>query len=149
MESAWCIKCHRTVSLASAIAEIPCPECGGTNFLLLVDDGKREKLLSEAERMMRLGRWGDAKEALDSCFDAGLISAGERNLSGAQLEWRRQCAAAAEEITSSSVCMSVDDFRAALVEQFDPYVVAWVLRDYRGIRLVAHGKTYDVEGGGQ
>ena len=81
MEMAWCSKCHADVSLAHAVAELPCPACGGTSFFLMADDGQRETLLFEAERMMRLGRWPDAADALKRCFDRELISAADLNLS--------------------------------------------------------------------
>ena len=68
MEMAWCSKCHTDVSLAHAVAELPCPACGSKSFFLVADDSQRETLLFEAERMMRLGRWPDASDALRRCL---------------------------------------------------------------------------------
>lgn len=145
MELAWCSKCHTDVSLAHAVAELPCPSCGGTSYFLFAEDGRRELLLSEAERMMRLGRWQDAENALRRCSECGSLSAADFNLSAANLEWRKQCAAAAADLVACCG-MSLSTFRNKLIAEYDEYVVEWLLREYRGIRLVPDGGTYIVEG---
>lgn len=145
MEMAWCTKCHTDVSLAHAVAELPCPSCGSKTFFLMVDDGRREALLLESERMMRLGRWSDASEVLRRCYELELVSAADLNLSVANLEWRKQCAAAAGNLVAGGG-LPLDSFRAALVAEYDEYVVEWLLREYRGIRLVPDGGSYLVEG---
>lgn len=145
MEMAWCSKCHTDVTLAHAVAELPCPACGSTSFFLMADDGQRETLLFEAERMMRLGRWSDAADALRRCYSLELISAADLNLSAANLEWRKQCAAAAGDLVAGGG-LPLDRFRAALVAEYDEYVVEWLLREYRGIRLIPDGGSYVVEG---
>lgn len=144
MDIAWCSKCHKDVSLARAVAELPCPSCGSKSYFLIVDDGDRETLLGEAERMMRLGRWSDAAAALGECWERGLISAADFNLSSASLEWRKQCAAAAVDLVAIER-MLLPDFRAALEADFDSFVVDWLLRDCRVIRLVPAGDGYVVE----
>ena len=145
MEMAWCSKCHADVSLAHAVAELPCPACGGSSFFLMADVVERESLLLEAERMLRLGRWPDAADALKRCFDRELISAADLNLSAANLEWRKQCAAAAGDLVAGGG-LPLDSFRFALVAEYDEYVVEWLLREYRGIRLIPDGGSYLVEG---
>ena len=102
MELAWCRKCHADVSLAHAIAELPCPSCGAKTYFIIVESADREALLGESERMERLGRWEDAADALEECRKRGLISAADFNLSSANLEWRRQCATAAVSLLSGS-----------------------------------------------
>lgn len=146
MELAWCSKCHADVSLAHAVAELPCPSCGSRLYFLIAEDGRGEFLLAEAERMMRIGNWDDAGSILKRCFHLGLISAADLNLSAANLEWRKQCASAATALVADGG-MPLAAFRSALVSEYDVYVVEWLLREYRGIRLVPDGGTYVVEVG--
>lgn len=144
MELAWCRKCHADVSLAHAIAELPCPSCGAKTYFIIVESADRETLLGESERMERLGRWEDAADALEECRKRGLISAADFNLSSANLEWRRQCATAAVSLLSSGG-VPLPKFRAALEADFDSFVVDWLLQDCRLIRLVPAGSNYIVE----
>lgn len=144
MELAWCRKCHADVSLAHAIAELPCPSCGAKTYFIIVESADREALLGESERMERLGRWEDAADALEECRKRGLISAADFNLSSANLEWRRQCATAAVSLLSSGG-VPLPKFRAALEADFDSFVVDWLLQDCRLIRLVPAGSNYIVE----
>lgn len=101
--------------------------------------------LLEAERMMRLGKWGNASETLRRCFELEFVSAADLNLAMANLEWRKQCAAAAGDLVASG-SLPLDSFRAALIAEYDEYVVEWLLREYRGIRLIPDGGSYLVEG---
>ena len=144
MELAWCRKCHADVSLAHAIAELPCPSCGAKTYFIIVESADPEALLGESERMERLGRWEDAADALEECRKRGLISAADFNLSSANLEWRRQCATAAVSLLSSGG-VPLPKFRAALEADFDSFVVDWLLQDCRLIRLVPAGSNYIVE----
>lgn len=145
MDKAWCSRCQQDVSLARAVAELPCPACGAKSYFVIIEDGKRETLLGKAERMMRLGRWKDAAAALGECRNRGLISVADFNLSSVSLEWRKQCAAAAGDLVAGGG-LPLDSFRSALVAEYDEYVVEWLLREYRGIRLVPDGGSYIVEG---
>lgn len=144
MDIAWCSKCHTDVSLAHAVAELPCPSCGSKMYFLIVDDGERETLLGEAERMMRVGRWADAAAALYECKKRGLVSTADFNLSATNLEWRKQCAAAAVDLVAVEG-MPLAEFRAALENEFDSFVVDWLLQSCKVIRLVRAGKSYIVE----
>ena len=63
MELVWCSNCRADVSLAHAVAEMPCPACGGKEYFVAADDGSADALLFKAERMMRLGRWSEAAAA--------------------------------------------------------------------------------------
>ena len=144
MELAWCRKCHADVSLAHAIAELPCPSCGAKTYFIIVESADREALLGESERMERLGRWEDAAAALEECRKRGLISAADFNLSSTRLEWRGQCASAAVALLTSGG-VPLPKFRAALEAEFDSFVVDWLLQDCRLIRLVPAGSNYIVE----
>lgn len=144
MDIAWCSKCHEDVSLAHAVAELPCPSCGAKTYFMIVESADKEALLGESERMMRLGRWDDAGDALAECRKRGLISAADYNLSSANLEWRRRCAASAIALASGSG-VPLAEFRAALIEEFDAFVVDWLLQECRLIRLVPAGCGYIVE----
>lgn len=142
MEFAWCCKCHEDVSLAHAVAELPCPKCGSASYFVITDDGKRDTLLNESERMMRLGLWGKAERALEECRP--LMTDADFNLSALNLKWRRECAA--EAVLQCSGCgVPLDTFRAKMTGDFDGYVVDWLLREFRGIRLVPDGSGYLVE----
>lgn len=144
MELAWCCKCHTDVSLARAVAELPCPRCGATTYFLIAGDAERDALLSESERMMRIGRWPEAKRALLSCSERGLISVADYNLSFATLEWRKNCVETAVGMVSARA-VPLSDFREALAKDYDKFVIGWVLREFRGIRLVPDGGSYLVE----
>jgi len=144
MELAWCCRCQADVSLAHAVAELPCPKCGAASYFLMAGDGERESLLSESERMMRLGRWPAAEKALHECASRGLISAADFNLSAANLAWRKSCAASAASLVAGEG-VPLAAFRAELVPAYDEYVVEWLLREYRGLRLVPDGGSYLVE----
>lgn len=144
MELAWCKSCRKVVSLAHAVAERPCPGCGMKEYLIAADGGQRDELLFTAERMMRIGRWAEAGAALARAFEDGLISAADKNLTMADLEWRKQCAASAAELLADGQ-MPLDVFRERLVSQYDGFVVDWLLREYHGIRMVPSGCTYAVE----
>lgn len=144
MELAWCCNCHTDVSLAHAVAELPCPSCGAKTYFMIVESADKEALLGESERMTRLGRWGDAADALVECRKRGLISVADFNLSSANLEWRRQCAVAAVALLSSGG-VPLSEFRAALEADFDSFVVDWLLQECRLIRLVPAGRGYIVE----
>lgn len=144
MELAWCSKCHADVSLAHAVAGLQCPSCGGRLYFLIAEDGRKEFLLAEIERMMRIGNWEDAESILRCCYDLDLISAADFNLSATNLEWRKQCASSAAVLAAAGG-MPLAAFREAIVSEYDIYAVEWLLREYRGIRLVPDGGTYIVE----
>lgn len=144
MELAWCIKCHKDVSFAHAVAELPCPSCGAKAYFTIVGNADREALLGESERMMRLGRWDDAEDILAECHERGLISVADYRLSSANLEWRRQCAAVAIALASDSG-VPLAELRSALEAEFDKLVVDWLLKECRLIRLVPAGSGYVVE----
>lgn len=142
MNAAWCCKCQNDASLARAVAELPCPKCGSVSYFIVSEDGQRDSLLNESERMMRLGRWSEAERALEEC--RSLMSDADFNLSSVTLSWRRECAASAlDALVAGSV--PLDMFHACMVSEFDEYVVDWMLREFRGIRLVPDGGSYLVE----
>ncbi len=146
MEITWCSKCLTDVSFAHAVAELPCPKCGATSFFVIADDGKRDLLLSESERMMRIGRWAEAENVLRECMSLELISAPDFNLSLANIEWRKQCAVSAVAyLEEASAPVALPALRTRLAREFDEYVVDWMLREFRGIRLVPDGGSYLVE----
>lgn len=144
MELAWCCKCQTDVSLARAVAELPCPCCGSVEYFLIAGNVERDSLLSESDRMMRIGRWPEAEKALRVCRERELISIADFNLSFSNLEWRKGCAASAASLVCESAVPLVE-FRNALVREYDEYVVDWLLREFRGIRLVPDGGSYLVE----
>jgi len=142
MEQSWCRACHTDVALAHAVADLPCPVCGSKDYFCVSDDGRRDSLLGQAERMMRLGRWGDAAALNQECYALGLMTAADYNLSSTNLEWRRDCARAAREmVRSSDMNVSVSELREWLEHEYDAHVVSWLLREYRGLRIIiADGK---------
>lgn len=146
MEFAWCGNCHADVSLAHAMAELPCPDCGSRSYFFIADadDSQREKLLFESERLARLGCWSGAAVALCESRKRGLISVADFNLSSATLEWRRQCATTAADLVANGHLL-LDSFRTMLVAEYDERVVEWLLNEYCGIRVISEDGTYIVE----
>lgn len=146
MEFAWCRACGTDVSIAHAVAQFPCPSCGSTDYIVIADDGKRDELLSLSERMMRLGRWAEASSALSECIAAGLISPADYNLSAANIEWRRQCAASASDmIAAAGGRLPTSQLRLRLASDYDAFAVHWLLHEFRGLRLVSSGGVSFVE----
>jgi len=89
MTTSWCTTCHADVSLAHAIAELPCPDCGEVSYFAAISDGRRDDLISEAERYMRLGQWDAAKDKYRQCRELDLITETERIRLTVNLELRR------------------------------------------------------------
>lgn len=142
MELAWRSKRQADMLIAHSVEDLPCPYCDSTTYFMLKEDGRREAMLAESERMMRLGRWSEAERALEEC--RSLMSDADFNLSSVTLGWRRECAASAlAALVAGSV--PLDMFHACMVSEFDEYVVDWMLREFRGIRLVPDGGSYLVE----
>ncbi len=57
---------------------------------------------------------------------------------------RKKCAASAASLVARGN-ISLVVFRGSLMKQFDKQIVDWLLREFRGIRLVKEGKSYLVE----
>lgn len=147
MESfVWCRSCSRTVSLEHAIAELPCPSCGGSDYFVVTGSAEQDALLSLSERMQRIGRWEVAEKAIRRCADRGYISAADCALSIHNLAWRRECACSAcSMIEDSPAALTVAELRSSLLRDYDTYVVDWLLQEFAGLRLVPFGDTYVVE----
>lgn len=145
MEMAWCVNCGEDVTLAHAVAELPCPSCGNDEYFVAIDDGAREALFSKAERMQRIGRWAAAAEIYTSCASKGMMSPADLNLSMVTLEWRRACAVAgASMIQAAGGEVPLEDFRSRLQDEFEDYVVAWLLHDYQEIQTMLRDGSYVV-----
>lgn len=142
----WCSSCGTEVSLARAVAELPCPACGSTDYFVLATDAEYDALLSLAERMQRIGCWEVAEAALRRCRDQGYISTADCNLSLRALSWRKECADVARDlIRSSSSALTVDQLRSLLLNEYDEYTVDWLLSEFTGLRRVPFDKTFIVE----
>lgn len=146
MDEAWCIHCKTSVSLVHAIAEFPCPSCSSKEYFYIVSgrDLDIEICDAEANRMMRIGQWEAASAAYTRCFSAGNMSAAERNLREVTLEWRKACASRAVALIADGG-VPLDLFRSKLVDEYDEFAVAWVLQEFRGIRLVPSEGAFIVE----
>ena len=148
----WCSSCGEEVSLARAVAELPCPVCGKTNYFVVATDAEHDALLSLFERMQRIGCWEVAEGALRRCLDQGYISQADYNLSAGTLSWRRDCVDAARSILSASVGpVSAGELQSQLVPDYDDYTVAWLLSEYSGFRHVKSGRSvyYEVPHGNE
>lgn len=142
----WCSSCGTEVSLARAVADLPCPGCGGVNYFVLATDKEHDALLSLAERMQRIGCWEVAEAAFRRCLEAGYISAADCNLSLHALAWRKDCASVARRlILHSDSAVTIDALRAALLKDYDEYTVDWLLSEFTGLRRVPFGSTFIVE----
>lgn len=142
----WCSSCGTEVSLARAVAELPCPGCGGTDYFVLATDAEYDALISLAERMQRIGCWEVAEAALRRCRDQGYISTADFNLSSRALSWRKECAETARDLVSSSAsALTVDALRSLLLNEYDDFTVDWLLSDYTGLRRIPFDNTFTVE----
>ena len=142
----WCRSCGNDVSLARVVAELPCPSCGATDYMVIASGAEQDALLSLSERMQRIGCWEVAEAAFRRCFDAGYISAADCNLSIHALEWRKECSVAARRlILSSESVITVDALRSALLNDYDEFTVDWLLSEFTGLRRVPFGNTFIVE----
>ena len=142
----WCSSCGTEVSLARAVAELPCPCCGSTSYFVLATSAEHDALLSLSERMQRIGCWEVAEAALRRCSDQGYISAADFNLSHRALLWRKECADVARDlIGSSESALTVDELRSLLLNEYDVFTVDWLLTDFAGLRRVPFDNTYIVE----
>lgn len=142
----WCRSCGKDVSLARAVAELPCPCCGATDYIVMASGAEQDALLSLSERMQRIGCWEVAEAAFRRCLDAGYISSADCNLSLHALEWRKECAAAARRLVlTSDSALTVDTLRSALLNDYDEYTVDWLLSEFSGLRRVPFGNTFIIE----
>lgn len=141
----WCRSCFQSVSLAHAVADLPCPGCGKVNYMIVSSSAEQDAHLSLVERMQRLGRWDAARSALLDCRLHGFMDMADFNLTSTTLEWRKQCAdAALDAIAASPSALTIQDLRP-LLNDFDDYTFQWLLREYHGIHLVPFDDTYIVE----
>lgn len=142
----WCSSCGTEVSLARAVAELPCPACGSTNYFVVATDAERDALLSLSERMQRIGCWEVAEAAFRRCLDQGYITDADFNLSTCALRWRKECAGNAIDLVRSSGCaLTVEALRELLLNEYDEYTVDWLLSDFTGLRCVSRAGASYVE----
>lgn len=143
----WCSSCGAEVSLARAVAELPCPFCGKTEYFVVASDAEQDALLSLSERMQRIGCWEVAEGAFQRCLDQGYISQADFNLSTCTLRWRKECVDAARGFVLSSGSSLPEQQLISLLQQegYDDYTVAWVLSEYSGFRHVKRGRMNFVE----
>lgn len=140
---AWCCNCRTDVPLSRAVAELPCPKCGAIGYFCVLLETSLEDRLAESERLMASGAWDRALSILEAAAEAGEISAADRVLSVANLKWRQKCAAAAVELLTEGP-LPVEEFKQALIPEFDQFVVEWLLQSYTGIKLVPRGGSFEV-----
>lgn len=142
----WCRSCGKDVSLARAIAELPCPSCKATDYIVIASAAEQDALLSLSERMQRIGCWEVAEAAFRRCLDAGYISSADCNLSLHALAWRKECAAAARRLVlTSDPALTADALRSALLRDYDEYTVDWLFSEFTGLRFVLSGNERIVE----
>lgn len=142
----WCRSCGKDVSLARVVAELPCPSCGATDYMVIAYGAEQDALLSLSERMQRIGCWEVAEAAFRRCLDAGYISSADCNLSLHALAWRKECAAAARRhVQASDSAVTADALRAALLKDYDEFTVDWLLSEFTGLSFVPFGNTFIVE----
>lgn len=93
----------------------------------------------EAERLMQIGRWNEAKEIYIACRS---LEASELTLRMATLNWRRDCAQYISKTLDEP--MPVDTFVHDITTRYDSLVAEWIVRNYQGIKLVQEGDIYNV-----
>ena len=127
----WCAECGADGTLARAVAELPCTNCGKTNWFIATND--RDSLLDLSERMQCIGCWEVAETALIRCRELDLISQADFNLTHCALEVRHECADAAVELVEAAESIDMATLRDVLTEQFDPFTVHWLFTKYKGL----------------
>lgn len=141
MNGAWCAGCKGEALLSAAIEGLPCPQCGGTEYVILATDDESSIAISDAkaELFMQKGLWDEAEDAYRSCIR---LEPSELNLRMATLQWRHDCTQYINRTLDEPV--SLADFKQDILDRYDTFVADWVLQSYRGIRLVPEGSTYNV-----
>lgn len=85
---------------------------------------------------MCMGRWEDASALYTDCFISGGMSAAEKTLRMATLEWRKQAAKLSLNLIDvHGSQIPVNCLRETLLAEFDEYTTQWVLQEFRGLLL--------------
>ena len=85
---------------------------------------------------MCMGRWEDVSALYTDCFISGNMSAAEKTLRMATLEWRKQAAKLSLNlIDTHSGQVPVSYLRGTLLAEFDEYTTQWILQEYQGLLL--------------
>lgn len=122
---------------AHADSGLPCPSCGQVKYFR-VDQNQSclEYCDNRAEQFMCMGRWEDVSALYTDCFISGNMSAAEKTLRMATLEWRKQAAKLSLNlIDTHGGQVPVSYLRGTLLAEFDEYTTQWVLQEFRGLLL--------------
>lgn len=85
---------------------------------------------------MQIGQWEDASALYTDCFISGSMSAAEKTLRMATLEWRKQAAKLSLNLIDTHGGQAPASYlRGALLAEFDEYTTQWVLQEYQGLLL--------------
>jgi len=132
MENAWCSHCKTSISSIHAASGFPCPSCGNDRYLSIVPQDTLESRLADAERLMCLGSWLEASSIYESCSIFEDFTAADKTLALSLLEWRKQCANAAQSMIDDG--LPFHEITNRLMEDFDEYAADWVLKKYKGLQ---------------
>lgn len=145
MDNVWCVNCKASVSLQHAMNELPCPSCSSTSYMIMCLECSLslEDTDLRAEQLMQYGKWQEAAEAYHFCSD---IEPSELNLRMAVLELRKECSQQIHKvIVDNGGILNIADLRQYLLDNYDTFVMKWILQEFRGILLVPNGTSYNVQ----
>lgn len=137
MNGTWCVNCLTKVTSIHADNGLPCPTCGQIKYFRLSQNQcSLEYCDSKAALLMQTGHWEDASALYTDCFIAGNMSAAEKTLRMAMLEWRQQAAQLSLNLVDThGGQIPIGRLRQALLREFDEFTTQWVLQEYQGLLL--------------
>ena len=137
MNNTRCVNCMTKVSPAHADSGLPCPSCGQAKYFRVArNQSCLEYCDDKAEQFMQTGHWEDASALYTECFISGSMSAAEKTLRMATLEWRKQAVKLSLNlINTHGGQIPVNCLRETLLAEFDEYTTQWVLQEFRGLLL--------------
>lgn len=138
MENAWCCSCKNPVSVTHADSNLPCPVCGGTWYVYVLDQPSVNQRLDNAEALMCVGKWEAAVELIEAMAESGEITAADNTLYQSMIEWRRLCAEAAFQLTEEND-LPAGELLFELTKDYDLFAATWVVENYKGLKEYRNG----------
>ena len=132
MEHAWCCSCKTVVPIPHADSNLPCPVCGGTWYVYVLDQSSKSKRMDNVEALMCEGKWEAAVDIVESMASSGEIAASDCTLYQALIDWRRQCATAAIRLMEEGC--EEDQLLGRLLNDYDIFAASWTVENYKGLK---------------
>lgn len=81
---------------------------------------------------MCAGEWEAAVELIEVMASSGEIAAADSTLYQATIDWRRQCAAVADQLMAEG--FPEDQLLGRLLKDFDIFAASWTVENYKGLK---------------